>query len=707
MLLGLVTAFANAPAAYAQAPIQTVVVLDFDVAAGIDPLVGRKAADALAVELQRSGDFEVVTRQRVQDAVGQQAGLQPPFNDTAQARLAQAVGASSVFSGRVAEVAVSSGRSARVRLEVKQLDAPTGDYVNGTGVTETTAQKLQTVANESLVDEAINKAAFSAVRSVRQTTLPEGQVLNTTTEDVELSIGSREGVSAGQRYSVLRDVFNRAKQITERTKIGELTIARVENDQSVGRLSAGGQAGIRTGDRIRKIFVTTSYPITSASANGGSATPVTAPVVRSDGTGRGGVSGLARKGSRGLVGLIALAGLVTLAGAGGGGSGSSSSSPRVNQPTLRDPNAIYPEVSLSFRSGFTGVGAGLQGESVVGYVIYRGTTPGFAADLNSLQGFVDGRNATGSNQQVNFSDPLQNAVFIINTRTVVITSTTPTTTGSGTVNLTDTLSGTNTTTAANSLNETSQQIQLVFTPQPIVIGQTYYYRVGRITAQRVQVSTGTGTTATTTVQLLPVRSRVSASTGGITPLVRPQITQTSANTDDFSVRVNFDPSPYNDLVNVGGVFFNSSFNLPSNANVGSGVNQFRVQVSTSTSFDPATTFTSPDINNPGTTPPNTALADIVLDRTNGLGNIRIPGAYTPGETPLFARVLSRNTNDANPVFRISPVFSIGVASGTQTLTSRFVASQKSGNVGGIKIRGGGRTAASSGGGYMPRVMAPR
>lgn len=706
MLLALATVFSSAPA-QAQAPIQTVVVLDFAVAAGLDPLLGRKAADALAVELQRSGDFEVVTRQRVEQAVGQQAGLQPPFNDTAQVRLAQAVGARSVFSGRVADVSVTSGRSAQVRLEVKQLDAATGDYINGTGVTETTEQKLTSVANEILVDEAINKASFSAVRSVKQTTLPEGQVLNTTTDDVELSIGARNGVSSGQRYSVLRDVFNRAKQITERVKIGELTISRVESDQSVGRLSAGGLAGIRTGDRIRKIFVVASYPTTSASANGGSVTPVTAPVVRSDGSNNRGVQGLIRKGGRGFAGLLALAALVTLAGA-GGGSGGGNASPRVDDPILLDRNAIYPEATIRFRSGFTGFGAGLQTESVVGFLIFRGTTPGFAADVNTLQAFVNGNNATGPDQQFSVSDPILNTQFITNTREVIITSR-PATTNSGDagVDITDTPDGTNDT-FTNSINQNRTQIALNFTQRPSVIGQTYYYRIGRITARRTQTTTAPtgGGAPTTTVEFLPFQSRVSKSTGGFTPLVRPIITQTSANTDDFSVRINFDPTPYLDTFN--GAFFNSGFDLPSNANVGSGVNRFNVEVSTSTSFTDDTTFRSPDINNPGTTPPNTANGDIILDRNSGLGNIRIPGNYVPGQTPLFVRVLSRNTNDANDNTRISPTFSIGSATGSQNRTSRFIAARKGGRTDGISLRrGGGFSAAASGGYVTPRVLPPR
>src|SRR5438105_1626298 len=48
----------------AQVVRQTVVVLDFAVPDKVDAIQGRKAADALAVELQRSGDYEVVTREK-------------------------------------------------------------------------------------------------------------------------------------------------------------------------------------------------------------------------------------------------------------------------------------------------------------------------------------------------------------------------------------------------------------------------------------------------------------------------------------------------------------------------------------------------------------------------------------------------------------------------------------------------------------------
>jgi hypothetical protein len=723
LLFALFATFTATPA-QAQAPVQTVVVLDFAVSPGLDPLLGRKAADGLAVELQRSGDYEVVTRQRVEEAVGQQAGLQPPFNDTAQIRLAQAVGARSVFSGRVVAVELTPGRAARVRLEARQLDSSTGDFVNGTQVVESTEQKLQDVANEILVDEAINKSVFSAVRSMRQTNLPEGSVLNTTREDVELSIGSRNGVGVGQRYSVLRDVFNKAKQITERVKIGELTISRVESDQSVGVLSAGGTAGVRTGDRIRQIFVARSYPTTSTGTNGGSVTPVTAPPVRSSNE-PGGIGGIARRGGKGAAGLLALAGLIGLVGLGGGGSSSSAPSVRIataaesGAVSIGDGDFAYPAslnseprpAVISFTSGFRGfsIATTLQSESVVGYLIYRGTSPSFSADITNLQGFIDGRNSSSASQRITFSDPPTSTP----TRRRVIITASDSGDGdgnnggggqSGRITISDSLF----TAGADDFTESEGEITFDFTQRPLVIGQTYYYRVGRVTAERVRETTNNNNGGNNggndgnddediNVRLLPSQSRISAPTGGFTALLQPQAINNVNNfdTDNFSVRVNFDPS-----------FFGTSaaFALPGNVNVGTGANQFRVQVSTSTSFSETTTFTSPDLPPPTTS----AGGDIIFD----LGDIRIPdsnNAYVPGQTPLFVRVLSRNTEDAVPIFRVSRTISIGTALGINSAgSSRFLASPAATRGGGVNIlRGRGGRGAAGGGSTPPRVLRPR
>ncbi len=238
----------------AQPTRETVVVVDFDVAPTLDPLLGRKAADAFAVELQRSGNYEVVTRQRVEEAIVQQAGLGDPLDVVTQVRLAQVLGARYVFTGQVVGVATTPTGASRVRLDLRQLEAATGDYINGTQAEASADQRTIEAARELLTDEAINKVAFVAARQLRAPYRREGSVLNATREDVELSIGARDGVVNGQRYAVLRDLPNRATGVTERRKIGELAIIAVDSNQSTGALVSGGAVGARTGDRIRQIY---------------------------------------------------------------------------------------------------------------------------------------------------------------------------------------------------------------------------------------------------------------------------------------------------------------------------------------------------------------------------------------------------------------------------------------------------------------------
>ena len=695
----------GAPVAQAQgAPAQSVIVLDFATDSGLDPLLGRKAADGLAVELQRSGSYTVVPRQTVEETVSQQAGLQPPYNDIAQIKLAEAVNASSVFSGRITNVQVVNGRSARVTLETRQLDVVTGDYINGTVVSQPTEQKLGEVANEILVDEAINKAVFAAVRSMRQTTLPTGTVLNVATDEVVLSIGADAGVSIGERFSVLRDKYDRARNVTERSKIGEVTITRVNATQSSARVSAGGQEGVATSDRVRQIFVPGNYPVTGRGGN--SVTPVTAPPSSSR------KDGFAQKAQSGLFGILGLAALVALAGFGGG---SNNGAPKAFDIAEANPTTTYPQPRFSFTAGFNGIGFAqtLDRESVVAYLVYRGTAPGFTADASNLQAVVDGR-FDSANKVVSFTDG--GIVGSSVRRRVEITSP-PNTDGTSTANGVD-VNFTGIVAGADILNSTTNAITIEFTQRPLTIGQTYYYRVGRITAQRQRTTVTSGTTTVTAVTLLPVRSPISAAIGGYTPLFLPMIVPDQTyNTDNFSVRVTTDLSVYS--------FFNGTFNgnfidangynVLNNSYVGSGATQFRFEVSTSQSFPRNATFVSPDIPTPPPTTSNFGLTNpsIIL----GLGNasdIRIPSSpsnpYIPGVTALYIRVLSRNTNDANPVFRISPTVRIDNAAGLNRVSnsSRFLSDSTDGSNGGINLnRGGGSTGRTGSVSGRVHVLPPQ
>ena len=715
------------PAAQAQgAPAQSVIVLDFATGPGLDPLLGRKAADGLAVELQRSGSYDVVPRQRIEQAVDQQAGLQPPYNNTAQIKLAETVNASSVFSGTITAVDLTPGKAARVTLEVKQLDVITGDYINGTVNSEPTEQKLGTIDNEILIDEAINKSVFAAVRSMRQTALPQGTVLNVGADEFVISIGANGGAAVGQRYTILRDIYEPARNVTERRKIGEATITRVNASQSNARLSAGGGLGVNTQDRVRQIFVASNYPVT-ATRGGNSITPVSGPPVRANGNNAAG--GFLKKSSAGILGLVGLAALVGLAGVGGGNG---TNPPRPLDITEANPTQVYPQPRFSFNAGFNGINLSqtLDRESVVAYLIYRGTAPSFTPDVTNLQSVVDARFDAGS-KVVTFTDAgLQGAARRRVTITATITgggATTGTgTTASGTsgINITNTeiLNG-----DGDSFTTTNNEVTVQFTQKQLQIGQTYYYRVGRITAERQRVTTTTGTATTTTVTLLPVRSPVSDAIGGYTPLFLPVIVNETTlpdgnnfryDTDNFSLLVDFDETAFfGQTVNVsadGSTIIignpNALFGyiVPRQVYVGAGVNQFRFEVSTSQAFPRNATFISPDIPNPG-------FAGQITPIRLSLGpnaNIRIPSSpqnpYVPGVTTLYARVLSRNSNDINPTFRVSPTLVINNAAGIdRTAQSRFLNAPSGSSTDGINLGRSGGGLSRSGGSSVPRVRVPR
>ncbi|HEX8235897.1 MAG TPA: hypothetical protein VF600_08070 [Abditibacteriaceae bacterium] len=265
---------------------QPAVVMDFEVAPGVDPILGRKAADAVAVEMEASGDFDVVPRQQMEDAVATRNGLQPPYTATTLRRLGEVMGARSVMSGRV--VTAVLGRSARdprvretrVTLQLRQLEVRTGDFINGTQVTEVTADELNDFDDDVLMNQSLDKAAFSAVRTIRLIVFPEGRVMHTTTGSVELSLGRRNGLVPGQRFSVMRDVANKLRgpfetNVTvQRVKIAEIAITGTEDDISRARVVSGGSVGVRTNDIVRRIFAP-GVPFTepaferSAEATGG------------------------------------------------------------------------------------------------------------------------------------------------------------------------------------------------------------------------------------------------------------------------------------------------------------------------------------------------------------------------------------------------------------------------------------------------------
>lgn len=260
--------------AQAQLETQTVDVLDFEVLPGLDPNLGRKAADALAVELQTftanepvaRQRIEVVPRQRMLQTIYDTTALSPPYTDIIQMRLARATGASSVYSGRVLSATVSPGKAARVAVEVVHFEVAMGDYSNGAIASQLAESTLDNADSDLLIDEALNKAIYAAVLEIKRKPFPIGTVQIVTRDEAIINLGSRNGVSRGQRYAILRDIYRGRdatdRDIVERVKIGEMVITKVDVDQSSAILTAGGGAGVKISDKVRKIYIPTNLPQT-------------------------------------------------------------------------------------------------------------------------------------------------------------------------------------------------------------------------------------------------------------------------------------------------------------------------------------------------------------------------------------------------------------------------------------------------------------
>lgn len=249
--------------------VQSAVVLDFDVVPGIDPVLGRKAADSVAVEMKSSGDFDVVPRQRVEELVATVPGLYGPYTPPTARRLGEAAGASVVITGRVVGANIVLGlnnvRTARVQLEIRQMDARTGDFINGAQPTAITIDQFQELDDDVLTDQSLDKAAYDGVRQMRLYIPAEVTITSNLGNNVELNRGLRDGVRSGQRYSVLRDHYNPARRITERIKIAEIRINTVDNFEANSIIVDGGSVGIRVGDKARRIYAS-GIPFTEPAA---------------------------------------------------------------------------------------------------------------------------------------------------------------------------------------------------------------------------------------------------------------------------------------------------------------------------------------------------------------------------------------------------------------------------------------------------------
>lgn len=237
----------GAARAYAQlVQLPRIAVLDFENKSGYGGAsIARAATDAVAGEYQKSGKYEVLARGEVEQQL-KDLDLAPPLNKTGFLRLGRALQAESIITGEVNAVTfVGSPKQAQVVITVRVIDIASGEPINGAVATGYSNRRPgYSGDDDTLVQEAIRNAAFEAIRTINNYTIPEATILTTRAgKEVLLNRGIRGGLQPGMEMIVVR----------RGEEVGRIRITQVSDSDAVGEIIDFGR-GIQSEDRARAIY---------------------------------------------------------------------------------------------------------------------------------------------------------------------------------------------------------------------------------------------------------------------------------------------------------------------------------------------------------------------------------------------------------------------------------------------------------------------
>ncbi|HEY3269055.1 MAG TPA: hypothetical protein VGM37_19255 [Armatimonadota bacterium] len=239
----------------AQQKTLTVAVLPFSNSSGSGgALTSKTATAAVETQLMDSGRYDVVKRDLVNKTMTD-LNLTYPLDRTGISQLAQALEADGVVSGDVLKVArLSKTNQVRVTLRLEMTDRSSGELTNGAIVSGDSGIRPDfSGAQDVLLDEAVSKAAFAAVRSMNERILPEGTVFATSTRagqtEALLNIGTNSGVRTGMEFIVLRN----------REQVGRLKITGTSPTDATAAVIATTR-GVQPEDKVRAVFRLENIP---------------------------------------------------------------------------------------------------------------------------------------------------------------------------------------------------------------------------------------------------------------------------------------------------------------------------------------------------------------------------------------------------------------------------------------------------------------
>ncbi|MBI1755606.1 MAG: hypothetical protein HYR64_00675 [Fimbriimonas ginsengisoli] len=207
---------------------------------------GQFAAEAMASELSKTLQYDVVPMETTRRTTEQLGLVMPITSQTSLLRLAQERNASSIVTGDIVNYRVvvnGSSKHADVLVRTLVRDVASGLAVNGAALMAQSTDRSVDAQDEAIIREALTAAANQAVRAIESQTLPHATILNTYGDSALINQGARTGFYEGQRVIILRG----------REQVATARVHDVESDSAYVKLERS-LKGIQPGDRVRAIY---------------------------------------------------------------------------------------------------------------------------------------------------------------------------------------------------------------------------------------------------------------------------------------------------------------------------------------------------------------------------------------------------------------------------------------------------------------------
>lgn len=215
-------------------------VLDFqNVSAYSGHLLGRRAADQLALELGATGSWKVVDRMQTRRAALQRE-LRAPYAVGLMQELAHAIGGDMIFTGAIQKVEVSpKSGTTRLTLLVEAIDQISGQSAMATVHTgEAVRQEKMPQPTDVLVGEALAAAAALAAKAISAGTGAMVQVMEPGDgKTVRLKPASGVQMRSGCRLLLYRSVLEDQERVP-RKLIGTLMLTNCGPEACTARVLA-------------------------------------------------------------------------------------------------------------------------------------------------------------------------------------------------------------------------------------------------------------------------------------------------------------------------------------------------------------------------------------------------------------------------------------------------------------------------------------